>query len=111
MRELQGQSFIALEDVAPAKQEIACTRSFGRPITALPELVEAVSDFAGRAGEKLRKQDGRANQVRAFYRAADGRLQGAALSGVCVREKDLVAKQLPALLAPVPPGLLAPTPD
>ena len=40
--------------------------------------------------------------MRAFFRAADGTLLGAALSGVCVREKDLVAKQLPALLTPVP---------
>lgn len=40
--------------------------------------------------------------MRAFYRAADGTLLGAALSGVCVREKNSVGKQLPVLLAPVP---------
>lgn len=39
--------------------------------------------------------------MRAFYRAADGALLGAALTGICVREKDAVAKQLPVLLAPV----------
>ena len=49
--------------------------------------------------------------MRALYRAANGGPHGAALSGVCVREEDLVAKQLPALLAPAPHGLLAPTPD
>ena len=66
MRELQGQSCIGLEDIPPAKKEIACTTSFGRPITVLPELIEAVSEFAGRVGEKLRKQDGKANQVLTF---------------------------------------------
>ena len=66
VRELQGQSCIALEDVPPAKKEIACTRSFGRAITALPDLIEAVTEFASRAAEKLRKQDGRAGQVLTF---------------------------------------------
>ena len=66
VRELQGQSCIALEDVPAPKKEIACTRSFGRAITALPELTEAVSEFAGRAAAKLRKQDGCAGQVLTF---------------------------------------------
>lgn len=64
--ELQGQSCIALEEVAPAKKEIAVTRSFGRPITELPQLIEAVSEFALRAGEKLRRQEGLANHVLVF---------------------------------------------
>lgn len=66
VRELQGMSCIALDDAPEPKQEIACTRSFGRPITALAPLIEAVSEFAGRAGEKLRKQNGHANQVMVF---------------------------------------------
>ncbi len=66
VRELQGQSCIRLEDAPAAKKEIACTRSFGRPVTALPQLIEAVSEFAGRAGEKLRRQDGKAGQVLTF---------------------------------------------
>ena len=66
VRELQGQPCIELEEVAAAKKEIACTRSFGQPVTDLVDLVEAVSEFAGRAAEKLRKQDGRAGQVLVF---------------------------------------------
>lgn len=66
VRELQGQPCIELEEVAAAKKEIACTRSFGQPVTDLIDLVEAVSEFAGRASEKLRKQDGRAGQVLVF---------------------------------------------
>ncbi|WP_301445129.1 DUF4113 domain-containing protein [Comamonas sp.] len=42
-------------ELAPApKKQIACTRSFGHPITTQPPLIEAVSEFATRATEKLR---------------------------------------------------------
>lgn len=66
VRELQGQQCIDFEEVVAKRKEIACTRSFGQPITALEDLQEAVSEFAGRAAEKLRKQDGRAAQVLVF---------------------------------------------
>jgi len=54
--ELQGLACIGLDDQAAPKQEIACTRSFGRPVTELGPLVKAVSEFATRAAEKLRGQ-------------------------------------------------------
>ena len=66
VRELRGLSCIALEDVAPSKQEIACTRTFGHPVEHIHELAEAVTEFASRAAEKLRKQDGVAAQVLTF---------------------------------------------
>ena len=66
VRELQGLSCIQLDDAPSPKQEIACTRSFGNPITDLNELVQAVSEFATRAAEKLRKQEGHANQLLVF---------------------------------------------
>lgn len=66
VRELQGQPCVGLEEVAAAKKEIACTRSFGRAITRLPDLEEAISEFSARAAEKLRKQDVRAGQVLVF---------------------------------------------
>ena len=66
VRELQGQACIAFEDAPAAKKEIACTRSFGAPVTELRDLVEAVSEFAGRATEKLRRQQSHASQVLVF---------------------------------------------
>lgn len=66
VRELQGQICIELEDAPPAKQQIACTRSFGRPITERSDLIEAISEFASRAAEKLRRQSGFAGQVFVF---------------------------------------------
>ncbi|EPD42973.1 DNA polymerase V [Delftia acidovorans CCUG 274B] len=66
VRELRGQACIEL-DVAPApKQTIACTRSFGRPVSELQQLLEAVSEYATRAAEKLRMQDGLAGQLQVF---------------------------------------------
>ncbi|KQM80491.1 Y-family DNA polymerase [Xylophilus sp. Leaf220] len=66
VRELQGISCVDLEDLPPAKKEIACTRSFGRPVSELPELIEAVSTHASRAAEKLRMQAGHACKVLVF---------------------------------------------
>ena len=66
VRELQGQRCIGLDQHPPAKQQIACTRSFGQPVRELEPMVEAVSEFAARAGEKLRADGGRAGQVLVF---------------------------------------------
>ena len=54
LHELRGVSCIPLEEVEPERKGIACTRSFGKPVTSLPELREAVATYASRVGEKLR---------------------------------------------------------
>lgn len=66
VRELQGMQCIDLQDAPAPKKEIACTRSFGTAITELPQLIEAVSEFASRAAEKARKQGSLASQVMVF---------------------------------------------
>lgn len=66
VRELQGTPCIELEEIPTEKKQIAVTRSFGRPVTELAPLLEAVSEFASRAGEKLRKQGSFAGQVYVF---------------------------------------------
>ena len=48
------------------KTAIACLRSFGRPVTDLAPLAEAVSHFAQRAAEKLRAQQSRCGAVLVF---------------------------------------------
>jgi len=45
---------------------IACTRSFGKPVSDLQPLIEAVSSFAARAAEKLRLQRSLASEVLVF---------------------------------------------
>jgi DNA polymerase V len=73
--ELSGTSCLDLEDVAPDKQQLACTRSFGQPVHALPELIEAVNEFASRAAEKLRRQGSMAAQLMVFIRTSPFRHQ------------------------------------
>ena len=70
VRELQGEPCMDMEDVAPAKQEIACTRSFGAPVRELDELIEAVTDFSSRAAQKLRGQASTTGQVMVFIRTS-----------------------------------------
>lgn len=66
VRELQGEACVAFCEAPPPKQQIACTRSFGEPVTTLEALRQAVSEFASRAAQKLRAQHGRAGQVLVF---------------------------------------------
>ena len=54
--ELRGVSCLAIEKVAPAKQQIMSSRSFGHPVFDLPGLEEAVAAYTSRAAEKLRQQ-------------------------------------------------------
>ena len=56
VRELNGMSCLPLEMVAPDKQQIISSRSFGQLIYGLNDLSAAVSAFVARAAEKLRKQ-------------------------------------------------------
>ena len=66
VRELQGQNCIAMDEAPEKKKQIACTRSFGHPVTDLQPLIEAVSEFATRAAEKLRKEGSVATEVMVF---------------------------------------------
>jgi len=55
-QELRGQPCYPLERNPAPKQRSCVSRSFGRPVTALAELQEAVAAYASRLGEKLRQQ-------------------------------------------------------
>jgi DNA polymerase V len=69
-RELRGEPCIDLDNVPAPKQQIACTRSFGQPVTELKHLQEAISEFTTRAAEKLRRQHHLAGQVLVFARSS-----------------------------------------
>jgi DNA polymerase V len=56
VRELNGVSCLDLEDVAPDKQQIMASRSFGHPVFDLESLSESVASHTTRAAEKLRAQ-------------------------------------------------------
>jgi DNA polymerase V len=56
VQELRGVSCLPLEDCPPPKQGITVSRSFGRPVTTLAEMKEAVAFYTDRAAEKLREE-------------------------------------------------------
>ena len=55
--ELRGVRCLDLERDIPDRKSIMASRSFGRPVTALAELREAVASYTARAAEKLRGQN------------------------------------------------------
>ncbi|MDA8257734.1 MAG: Y-family DNA polymerase [Betaproteobacteria bacterium] len=68
--ELNGESCIGLEDVAPAKQQIMSSRSFGKYLTDLDSLQEAVASYIAIAAAKLRHQGSVAGMVQVFIRTS-----------------------------------------
>lgn len=66
VRELNGVSCLSLEEVAPDKQQIMCSRSFGEPVYELDDLLDAVATYMSRAAEKLRGQQGEATALMVF---------------------------------------------
>jgi DNA polymerase V len=53
--ELRGISCLPLELCPPPRQSLMVSRSFGRPITTLTEMREAVATYTTRAADKLRR--------------------------------------------------------
>jgi DNA polymerase V len=54
--ELNGRSCLPLELVAQPRKGLTVSRSFGQPLTRTEPIKEALLQFVGRAGEKLRRQ-------------------------------------------------------
>ena len=55
-KELQGRQCISIEQIPEPKKNVCCSRSFGRAVTDLEELEEAVANHAVRATQKIRKE-------------------------------------------------------
>jgi replication fork clamp-binding protein CrfC len=68
IRDLRGESCIALIELAPPKHEIHSSRSFSRPVTQIEELSEALSVYTVRAVNKLRQQESVCAALRVFIR-------------------------------------------
>jgi len=66
VQELRGFSCLPLEQCPPPKQGITCSRSFGKPVTTLAEMREAVAVYTARAAEKLRGEQLAASALTVF---------------------------------------------
>lgn len=64
--ELRGESCLKLSEIAEQRKGLACTRSFGKPISAYSDMREAIAGFAARAAEKLRAEKMDAGHVSVF---------------------------------------------
>lgn len=70
VRELRGESCLGLEEFAPVKQEIVCSRSFGGRITEYHEMRQAICTYASRAAEKLRGEHQYCRFISAFVKTS-----------------------------------------
>jgi len=64
--EIRGVSCLKLEEVAPPKQQIIASRSFGKLVTTFNDLSESIATHTGRAAEKLREQHSVAGAITIF---------------------------------------------
>jgi DNA polymerase V len=70
VRELRGEPCLELEEFAPTKQQIVCSRSFGSRITEYQDMRQAVCAYAERAAEKLRSERQYCRQIAVFVRTS-----------------------------------------
>ncbi|SXE08348.1 Y-family DNA polymerase [Klebsiella variicola] len=70
VRELRGEPCLGLEEFAPVKQEIVCSRSFGGRITEYHEMRQAICSYASRAAEKLRGEHQYCRFISAFVKTS-----------------------------------------
>ena len=103
--ELRGIPSIAMEETLPPKKGIMSSKSFGRPVTDLNDLLEAVGDYTARAAAKLRAQGSVCRSVDVWLttdRFKDGEKQYSA--GTVVR-LDEATDYLPDLVSAAGRGL------
>ncbi len=65
--ELRGIPCIPLELAPATRKTVTCSRSFGRPITELFELKEALASYVARAAEKLRQEGLMTRSLQVFF--------------------------------------------
>jgi DNA polymerase V len=67
-RELAGIPCLELSEADPPKQEICCSRMFGKRLTTIEPIKEAVATYTQRAAEKLRAQNSLCKKMRISIR-------------------------------------------
>jgi len=67
-RELAGTSCLELGEAEPPKREICSSRMFGKRLTTIEPIKEAVASYVQRAAEKLRAQNSLCKKMRVSIR-------------------------------------------
>ncbi len=66
LKELKGEQAIGMKKELVEKKMIATTRMFGKPVTKISDIKEAISTYTSRAAEKLRRQHSAASVISVF---------------------------------------------
>ena len=68
--ELKGNKCLPIETIKKPKKEIQVSRSFGKPITKLEDLTQALAIYAIKASAKMRSQNLKASTITVFARTS-----------------------------------------
>ena len=71
LRQLKGEAISDMKPPLVTKKMIATTRMFGRRVTELNEIEEAIASYTARAAEKLRRQFCAAGEMSVFIMYQD----------------------------------------
>ena len=96
--ELRGISCIEMEYTPPAKKAIVSSRSFGRYVTELNDLKEAISLFTSKAAEKMRQQKSAATLLAVFLRTNPFRKEKPQYHNGCQAQMPVPASSTSELL-------------
>lgn len=97
--ELRGISCLPLELAPPPKKAICCAKSFGRPVTELNELKEALAAYTSRVAEKLRAQSSQAAVLQVFLRTNHFNPAEPVYSNSATARLPLATSYTPALIS------------
>lgn len=70
VRELRGEPCLSLEEHPPTKQQIISSRSFGRRVTELVDMQQAICGHASIAASKLRQEKQYCKAISVFIRTS-----------------------------------------
>ncbi|UJD87688.1 Y-family DNA polymerase [Rahnella aquatilis] len=107
VRELRGEPCLELEEFAPTKQQIVCSRSFGDRVSEYDLMREAICSHAVRAAEKLRGEHQYCRHISAFVKTSPfavnevyyGKTAGTKLQIPTQDSRDIVAAATKCLYA------------
>jgi DNA polymerase V len=102
--ELRGRPSISFESMPPSRKAVIVSRQFGRPVTLLPELLEAAGDYATEAVEKLRRQKSAASVFTVFLETNPHKKEEAQYFNSSVMETAAPVSYLPDIIRLVQEG-------
>ena len=97
--ELRGVSCLSIEDVIPAKKNLISSRSFGRAITSIEEMREAVAYHTSRACEKMRREGSVSGNLRVFIETNPFREQDVQYNGSAGVSLDTPTSYAPEMVS------------